>query len=387
MRLAIIRFSGPYISPDYYNVQEIGLARHLAKYGISTDLFFVQKPNNQQQIIYPDPANKSIRLFYLPAYLRLPSNHCLIRGLKDSISHNRYDIVQIQDSYSVGSVQAGVMLRDIRCPVVLHQGIYHNPIRVKRQVQFLFEKSAGRLLRKTVAACIAKTRDAKEYLEYYGYKNIVVLPMGLDADRFKDVAIPSQPGHLFEGNKTGLSLLYVGTIRPHRKIDFLVRVCKELGSRGLATDFVLVGEGSSMPEYVNLVKKLGVERNVHFVGRVPNDQLSPFYSNANFFLLASESEILGMVYMESLLHGLPVITNSNAGSRSVISCGSDGFILDTLSVKEWCDRIQSVWNDRGTYERMRMNARENSRRFHWSAVAKQYADFYRDVIENHGTPK
>ena len=122
-------------------------------------------------------------------------------------------------------------------------------------------------------------------------------------------------------------LLYVGRVAFEKNIDFLVRMTKLLSKEMPEILLVITGEGPAVPSLRALVKTLGIEKNVQFIGYLDrNTELNACYKAADIFVFASKSETQGLVLLEAMAQATPVVAIAELGTASILVEGQGAMI-------------------------------------------------------------
>ena len=106
------------------------------------------------------------------------------------------------------------------------------------------------------------------------------------------------------------------------------------------------------------VTALGLESQVHFLPHRPDIEL--VYAALDIFLMASKSECYGMVTLEALLSGVPVIGTNDGGTVDLIQPGRNGLLVEPRNVGQLADAIKALLDDPATVRRMAENARKDA---------------------------
>jgi len=253
---------------------------------------------------------------------------------------------------------------------VLIQGTYE-PTRkpIFKQLEVLFNKTFGRYILNNVAGIGCKTKRASEYIHRYIKKETMITPVGLDIERFSTTYDKDWRKELkIQGKRV---LLYVGKLEQRRNPLFLVRIAKSLPS-----DYVLLvaGDGPQLDAAKQLAD--GSDR-IMFLGKLTQQQLPSLYQQSDLFLLASNYEIFGMVIMEAMYFGLPVISSNTAGAETLISNWNDGIIETKMDANAWASDLCSLLNDRKKYAQTVVNAeRKAKNHFPWKFSALKFVELY-----------
>lgn len=121
---------------------------------------------------------------------------------------------------------------------------------------------------------------------------------------------------------------------------------------GLGIKYVIVGEGNDRHRLQNLAQSLGIHAEVEFMGALTDDRLLMEYSKADVFVLPSRKEGFGIVYLEAMSFGLPVIAVKGGGSVDVVEHETTGLLVEYGDVDGLCNAIRRLTCDRSLRERL-----------------------------------
>ncbi len=364
-KIAIFRTTGSPLDLTHYNVQEIGLAKGLIKKGFTVDIYsrFI---NIKNESIFKKVKNNYIKL--------IPIRGLSLRGrifdfsLKQKIFNNNYDIIQTNEDSQIMTPFIFKWAKKKNATTVLYQGSYQNYSGYAAIVQKIYNKIFINKIKKNCNYYFSKTDAAKQYLIRNGLnKNHYILPVGLDFDKnffdYKDFDRIKKFRSQFD-----YLLLYIGKVEKRRNIAFILDVLKRLNNRNIG--ILLVGQGPDMDNLTNKVEKLKLTRQVLIIRGIPNSQLKQIYELADLFLLPSLFEPYGMVILESLYFGLPVIASKTAGPLEIIKEKKLGICLE-FNPQLWAQYIKYYFkmknykNFRKTYIILNYN---------WDKIAQKYLD-------------
>jgi len=171
---------------------------------------------------------------------------------------------------------------------------------------------------------IAPTTRVEKELKSYGVRRpIRVVPSGIDIEKFKN----AKPGFL--RTKLNLSkdekiLLYVGRLGKEKSVDFLIRSFKLILGSYPKAHLVIVGDGVERKRLEALAKRMGVQKNTHFLGDVKSQNIQDVYRDASVFVFASSTETQGLVLPEALASGVPSVVVDDPAFEC-IEDGKNGF--------------------------------------------------------------
>ena len=227
-----------------------------------------------------------------------------------------------------------------------------------------------------VQALIAPSEPMREVLLEYGVSTPVhVVPTGLAADRFR-------PG---DGNRfrtaAGLPLerplvTYIGRVAHEKNIHFLVHAFQKVRESVPGALLVIAGEGPAREPLRQLVVSLGLEPDVHFAGYLDRDTaLLDCYAAANVFVFASRTETQGLVLLEAMAQGAPVVSTAALGTRSILKPGCGALIVEERT-DTFAAAVTRVLRDRRLQTELAEHGRAYARTWSSAAMARRLADLY-----------
>jgi hypothetical protein len=255
----------------------------------------------------------------------------------------------------------------------------------------LLPRPLGRLIAKRftrsqcaqVQALIAPSEPMRELLANYGVATpIRVIPTGLPADRFA----PGDGARFRE--RFGIArnrplLLYVGRVAHEKNIGFLLRTFVELRRTRRDALLVIAGEGPARESLKNQASELGLGSDVSFVGYLDREQgLADCYAAADVFVFASRTETQGLVLLEALAQGRPVVSTAHLGTASILTPGCGARVAPEEPVA-FARLVEDILDDPARAAALSEQARRYA--LTWSSVlmATRLAELYREVISTH----
>ena len=238
-----------------------------------------------------------------------------------------------------------------------------------------------------VDAIVAPSQPMLDVLRTYGIKTrAAVIATGLQASSFKEAN-----GDAFR-EKYGIALqrpmlLYVGRVAHEKNIDFLVRVTQLLVKVMPEALLVITGEGPAEPSLRALVKTLGIEKNVQFIGYLErHTELNACYKAADIFVFASKSETQGLVLLEAMAQGTPVVAIAELGTASILVEGQ-GAMIAIEDESEFMLKVHALLLNPVHRQYLGERAREYVQN-NWSAAtqAERMVTFYNEIISKHDQP-
>ena len=213
-----------------------------------------------------------------------------------------------------------------------------------------------------------------EELNEQNFYNMHLWKRGVDTERFNpELRDSDMRRRLSNDHPDKTLLLFVGRLAFEKEIDSLVPLLEQKPDAHLA----IVGDG---PYRSELEKNFGHLENVTFTGFLHGEELARAYASADAFMFPSTTETLGLVILEAMASGLPVIAAESGPTNEQVEDGSTGLLYRSGSngnLTEVINRLQ----ESGLLEKMSKEAYEHSRDYGWRGPAQQLLDFYESAIE------
>lgn len=172
-----------------------------------------------------------------------------------------------------------------------------------------------------------------------------------------------------------LKLVYAGGIDKNKNISTSVHAIEKLISKGWSVDFDIVGKIKDQNEYEKF-------RNLpfcHYYTSKSKEELIEFYRNADIFIMPSHYESFGLVYVEAMSQGLPVIYTKGQGFDGQFSDGEVGIAVDSSSSEDIAKAIEKILKN---YKMFSMRGIEMCENFRWTGIVKQYMKVYNTILYN-----
>lgn len=200
-------------------------------------------------------------------------------------------------------------------------------------------------------------------------KNVLLLNNAINTRRFSNV------NH--ERNRDKLRLLNVGSFREVKNQQFLVDVADELRKRGENFEMTLVGHGPTFAQVKEKVESKGLQEVVLMPANVVN--VEDYYRDANVYVHSTILESFGLVYLEAMSAGLPIVTLDAGGNRDLIIDGETGFMIRKQDAVEFADKIIRLFNDDALYTKFACNGATFAKSYDIVPYTDRLIDLYRNA--------
>lgn len=379
------------------NVYIQALAQELGKRGHIVDIYTKAHQQDHGQEI---TLGHNVRLIHIETgrheeipkvalYTQLPDFICGIERFRKASKVN-YDIIH---SHYWLSALAGKQLQvwwHIPHIVMLHTlGAVKNDIGIdvddEPELRIESEREIVHTCNRIVAAT---TREKRELTQYYGAspQKITVIPCGVNRNLFKPIDREMARAEL--GLDHQKVILFVGRLEPLKGLEQLIIALSRLSSRQ-APELMIAGGDEHSPSRVQALQKLATELSVQdrisFLGSIIQEKLPLLYNVADISVIPSYYESFGMVALESLACGTPVLATDVGDLRNVIRHPEVGYVIKNNSPYLLASKITSLLARRGNQAREVARRRSLTTRYSWSNITDMILREYTLARKNYHT--
>jgi len=244
----------------------------------------------------------------------------------------------------------------------------------------LFDRVVPPLTLKKASRVIAVSRHEASQLVALGVdgERVRVIPNGVDVREFAR-------SPLAQAHDTAIVGLFVGRIDPDQKgLDTLVRAVALLPASP-RLQIRLVGEDWGGTDRLRfLAQRLGVADRLTFVGKLSRPDLLREYARAQFFVLPSIFEPFGIVLLEAMAAGLPVVASRVGGIPEIVQEGRTGLLVDPGNPGALAEALRLLLRDEVRRKSMGRDARERVTRYDWDLIVPRILSVYTEALEGRG---
>lgn len=249
-----------------------------------------------------------------------------------------------------------------------------------RVAAWLCRRVFGRYNRK-LALRIAETRAGLEFVQPYFPGEYRIIPAGVDTDRFNPAlrwaGPPPAPG--FEARAR--RILFVGRLDARKGLPILLKALPAVRARIPDVELIVVGRGPMEQKCRQLTAKLGLANSVSFQGHVSNELLPRYYVSADVYCAPTlGGEAFGIVLLEAMASGTPVVASDITGYNEVVKGGETGLLCPPGDPAVLAGTLIAVLTDAGLRIRLRANGRAWAERHSWSRGAAEIESHYYGLL-------
>ena len=313
------------------------------------------------------------------------------RFIKKSMDAFRPDVIHLNSEWSVGYFGA-LYARHRRIPYVF---TFHTLWEdyLANYVSFLPDaslrkigKSLVKFYLKRAAVVIAPTKHIAQVVSRYGVdRPVTILPTGIPVGQYKyklarSFAISGQLGKKFPAIKGSRVLLYVGRIVKEKNLAFLFDVLEQVQRELPRTVLLMVGGGPYTEELEALSKERGLSASVFFTGYMPAKDLIYFYRLSQVFVFPSKTETQGLVTVEAMLSGLPVVAIGEMGTVDVMQGDHGGFMVQE-DVAQFSGRVLELLKNQELRRQKSQEAKSWGEQWSISALTPRLVTCYENALQ------
>jgi phosphatidylinositol alpha-mannosyltransferase len=220
---------------------------------------------------------------------------------------------------------------------------------------------------------IAVSGAARHFIGRYFPGEYRIIPNGVELDRFER----AEP---YEQLRDGvLNILFVGRLEERKGLIHLLKAYHRLRKRHVDARLLVVGAGPKLREYRRYVGLRGI-RDVEFLGRVTDEEKARYFASADVFCApATGQESFGIVLLEAMAAGVPIVASDIHGYKQVVQRGVQGLLVEPRKPRALAAALYTLALDPELRDRMGEAGRARAPEFSWERVTEQVIDFYREV--------
>ena len=331
---------------------------------------------------------KSIRVIKNPELRQLkPALHLTpIGSSMAEIMSTKLDVIHAHTPFSIG-IMAKNFSKKQKIPMIYtHHTDYPEYVKYYWKEKYIMPKIAEMYTRwfcNLSDAVIAPSLKIKNYLREYGVNKKIpvhVLQTGIDLEVFKkSTAKGTAVRNKLNIPSTAKVLICVGRIGQEKNVEFIIRAFKEVLSGRIDTYLMMVGSGPFLEDLKVMVKNSGLNKKVIFTGNIPHDSISDYYNAADVFLFASFTDTQGIVIIEAMACGLPVVALEDDAFSDMVSDGKNCFLIKKESEKVFAQKVLQLLEDGEMYQNFSELAVRSAAEFSKENAAKKLVGIYQSL--------
>lgn len=314
--------------------------------------------------IIPVPANQSIA--------RLTLSLTLSRHVKRILAAEHFDVVHLHEPFV-----PALPLTVLRASRTINVATFH----VARDSYFgyLYGKPLLKRFMRKVHGRIAVSVAAREFVHHYFPGDYNIIPNGIDVEAYEKPRPPI--AELRDGK---INLLYVGRLDKRKGLLYLLRALPHVKYQFPNLRLVVIGafNDDQIQEYRDFVRDTGLD-DVVFKGFVSEEEKVAYYQNCDIFCSpAIGRESQGVVLLEAMAAGTPVIASALDGYRTVVRHEENGLLVPPADETALAVGLCRLLSDDGLRRRLAETGRAHAEAYSWHKIARQILDLYQETMQS-----
>ncbi len=296
----------------------------------------------------------------------------LYNRVKYVINKNNYDIVHIHGPIAPFLPVYTLMTANAPRVATFHAAFTRN---------HYYDISAGIFYHffKRLDGRIAVSNVAKNSMYKYFPAEYTIIPNGIDIKRFSPNVKPIEK----YSNTKKIKILFVGRLEPRKGINVLFNAMNKVVKKYPNVQLIVVGKGALKNVYSQVLRE--ARNHVVFENYVPVEELPRYYASADIFCSpATGNESFGIVLLEAMASGKPVVASNIDGYKDVVRDRIDGKLVPPKNPNRLAVALLNLIKDEELRRKMGNNGRERALEFSWESVATQVEQFYFETISKYG---
>jgi len=206
-------------------------------------------------------------------------------------------------------------------------------------------------------------------------KEIEVVPNFIDTKKYENLYSNCERELIASNNEKIIT--HISNIRKVKRVDDVIEIFDRI-QKELPAKLVIVGDGPEKESLENLCKKKGIDEKVLFVGN--SHEVDKILCFSDLFILPSEHESFGLVALEAMVCGVPVISSNAGGLPEVNIHGESGYLSNVGNVDEMAKNALKILVNSDTHQLFKRKAKENAQRFETKLIVPLYEEIYKKSL-------
>lgn len=315
------------------------------------------------------PIGRPIPIPTAGSIARISLSVTLGKKVRPLLEREQFDIIHIHEP--LAPTLPLTFLRLARDAALV--GTFHAYASRKRTLgasRFLLKRWAPRLHER-----IAVSEAARDFVTRYFPGDYSIIPNGVDVDRFGGKLPP-----LDQFNDGKLNILFQGRMEKRKGFPHLLRAYAQLKWQFPNCRLLVVGPGNVDRDSARVIAERGLQ-DVHFLGYVSDEDLPRYYQAADIFCSpATGDESQGIVLLQAMAAGAPIVASSIPGYRTVVTDDVDGLLIDPWNAEGFANTLLRLLQDEALRRKLGAAGQAKAPRYHWERVTTEILEVYERAI-------
>ena len=346
------------------------LARELGRSGHEVQVLAPHSPSREcQDSDLLVPLGRSVPLPSGGSIARVSLSWWLARRIRALLKREKYDVIHLHEP------MAPILpLTVLEYSNTVNVGTFHACH--SRQHLYKMSRPVIKRWRSRLHGSIAVSPAAMRYVSGAFPGNYEIIPNGIDVDHFSQQAAPWPQ---YQDGKT--NIIFVGRLEKRKGLRYLLEAYGRLKWDMPHLRLLVVGPGNPDKDSYHVLSSQNLQ-DVEFVGRVPYEDLPRYYASSDIFCSpATGSESFGIVLLEAMAAGKPVVASDIEGYRGVMQHGRQGLLFHNKNVESLSAQLEALIRNPEQRRIMGERGRATAERYRWQVVSRRVEQYYKSCIQ------
>ena len=346
------------------------LARELCRSGHEVQVLAPHSPSREcQDEDLLVPLGRSVPLPSGGSIARVSLSWWLARKVRGLLEREQYDIIHLHEP--MAPILPLTVLEYSNSVNVGTFHACHNRHHLYKMSQPVIKRWHRRL-----HGTIAVSRAAMRYVNGTFPGNYEIIPNGIDVDHFSQKAAPFPQ---YQDGKT--NIIFVGRLEKRKGLRYLLEAYGKLKWDLPELRLLVVGPGNPDKDSYQVLGSRNLQ-DVEFLGRVPYEDLPRYYASADIFCSpATGAESFGIVLLEAMAAGKPVVASDIEGYRGVMQHGDEGLLFQNKNVESLANALETLIRNPEMRQQLGLRGRQTAEAHRWQVVAGRVEEYYQACIQ------
>jgi phosphatidyl-myo-inositol alpha-mannosyltransferase len=315
---------------------------------------------------FPIPASASV--------IRVTVSLHLAPAIKAVMAREKFDVVHLHEPFMPMLCSA-----TLRFSNTVNVGTFHA---AQGRPGYNFGKpvSSWMLQRRArkLHGHIAVSPTALRYASSYVHAEYDIIPNGIDTHYFRPDVKPLEQ---YRDGK--LNIVFMGRLEFRKGVNYLLKAFLEIKNQMPNTRLIICGPGVTLRKrYESWVKNNHLEEDIIFTGMVSHEDQPRYYRTADVFCAPNTGrESFGLILLEAMATGCPVVATNIEGFANVVKHGQEGLLAPPMTVKPLADALLTLLSDKARRAQMGQNGLATAQKYDWEGIATRVLAYYEKTMK------
>lgn len=250
-----------------------------------------------------------------------------------------------------------------------------------KHLQDISQDIAWKYLRWYYNSCditIVPTKTIASLVKKNGFKNVHVIPNGVDLKRFQNDNIKCSR-EMWDLEKDDPTFLFLGRLVKEKNLDVLIKGAKYMRKELPNMKILIAGEGPAKEYYIDLARRHKVEKYVKFLGFVPEEKIAELYKCSDVFVFPSKFETQGLSGIEAMANGKPIVGANYLAIKELVKDDKNGYLFDPDDPKDCAEKAIKAYHNK---EKLSKGSLRLVQKYSIENTTNQLLEIYEKLLKN-----